>query len=96
MKAHIFEQACPLYQEGAITPIFEGDMPPEKKNPKSGANIGTIAGELLIPSMFFHCPQKLLCFSLSIGGVLVHLIIHIVDDMPFPLEQHLSHRSNNN
>jgi hypothetical protein len=34
MKAHIFEQACPLYQEGAITPIFEGDMPPEKKNQK--------------------------------------------------------------
>jgi hypothetical protein len=34
MKAHIFEQACPLYQEGAITPIFEGDMPPEKKTPK--------------------------------------------------------------
>jgi hypothetical protein len=28
MKSHIFERACPLYQEGAITPIFEGDMPP--------------------------------------------------------------------
>ncbi|MGK3734335.1 MAG: hypothetical protein ACI90V_001172, partial [Bacillariaceae sp.] len=27
-KAHIFERACPLYQEGAVTPIFEGDMPP--------------------------------------------------------------------
>jgi hypothetical protein len=30
MKAHIFEQACPLYQEGALTPIFDGDMPPLK------------------------------------------------------------------
>jgi hypothetical protein len=47
MKAHIFELACPLYQEGAITPIFEGDMPPPKKTPKSGANIGPIAGVLL-------------------------------------------------
>jgi hypothetical protein len=28
MKAHIFERACPVYQEGAVTPIFEGDMPP--------------------------------------------------------------------
>jgi len=28
MKAHIFERACPLYQEGALTPIFEGDTPP--------------------------------------------------------------------
>jgi len=28
MKAHIFERACPLYQEGALTPIFWGDMPP--------------------------------------------------------------------
>ncbi|MGK3758184.1 MAG: hypothetical protein ACI8RD_010498, partial [Bacillariaceae sp.] len=27
-KAHIFERACPLYQEGAISPIFEGDMTP--------------------------------------------------------------------
>ncbi|MGK3741613.1 MAG: hypothetical protein ACI8RD_013603 [Bacillariaceae sp.] len=27
MKAHIFERACPLYQEGTLTPIFEGDMP---------------------------------------------------------------------
>ena len=34
MKAHIFERACPLYQEGAVTPIFEGDMPPYKKGPK--------------------------------------------------------------
>jgi hypothetical protein len=33
MKAHIFERACPLYQEGALTPIFEGDMPP-KNDPK--------------------------------------------------------------
>jgi hypothetical protein len=34
MKAHIFDWACPLYQEGALTPIFEGDMPP-KNDPKS-------------------------------------------------------------
>jgi hypothetical protein len=34
MKSHIFERACPLYQEGAVTPIFEGDMPPLKKRPK--------------------------------------------------------------
>ena len=36
-----------LYQEGAITPIFEGDTPPKKMTPNSGANIGAIAGELL-------------------------------------------------
>jgi hypothetical protein len=30
MKVHIFERACPLYQEGTLTPIFEGDMPPKK------------------------------------------------------------------
>jgi hypothetical protein len=47
MKSHIFERACPLYQEGALTPIFEGDTPPKKKTPKSGANIGAIAGVLL-------------------------------------------------
>jgi hypothetical protein len=34
MKAHIFERACPLYQEGALTPIFEGDMPPKKRPQK--------------------------------------------------------------
>jgi hypothetical protein len=28
MKAHIFERACPLYQDGALSPFFEGDMPP--------------------------------------------------------------------
>jgi hypothetical protein len=34
MKAHIFEPKCPLYQDGALTPIFDGDMPPYKKDPK--------------------------------------------------------------
>jgi hypothetical protein len=48
MKANISERACPLYQEGALTPIFEGDMPPKKRTPKSGPNIGAIAGVLLI------------------------------------------------
>jgi hypothetical protein len=32
MKAHIFERACPLYEEGVLTPSING----------------TIAGELLI------------------------------------------------
>jgi hypothetical protein len=36
MKAHIFERACPLYQEGALSLFFEGDMPPKKK-PKVAA-----------------------------------------------------------
>jgi hypothetical protein len=35
----------PLYQEGTLTPIFEGDMPPKKRTPKSGSNIGAIAGD---------------------------------------------------
>jgi hypothetical protein len=34
MKAHIFERGFPLYQDGALSPIFEGDMPPKKKTPK--------------------------------------------------------------
>jgi hypothetical protein len=48
MKAHLFERACPLYQEGAIRPIFEGDMPPKQMTPKSGAVNGTITGILLM------------------------------------------------
>jgi hypothetical protein len=47
MNAHIFERTCPLYQEGAIRPIFEGDMPHKKMTPKSGAVNGTITGKLL-------------------------------------------------
>jgi hypothetical protein len=35
MKPHIFERACPLYQEGALTPIFEGNMPPKNRPPKA-------------------------------------------------------------
>ncbi|MGK3737466.1 MAG: hypothetical protein ACI90V_004311 [Bacillariaceae sp.] len=48
MKAHIFERACPLYQEGAITPIFEGDMTPLKKTPNHGRYMTAIAGVLLM------------------------------------------------
>jgi hypothetical protein len=43
MKAHIFERACPLYQDGALTPIFEGDMPHKKKTPNVCPVNGTIA-----------------------------------------------------
>jgi hypothetical protein len=52
MKAHIFERACPLYQEGAISP-FLGEISPHKKRPpKSGAVNGTIAGALFKISIF--------------------------------------------
>jgi hypothetical protein len=47
MNAHIFERACPLYQEGAITPIFEGDIPPKKKTPNSCPVNGAVTGKLL-------------------------------------------------
>jgi hypothetical protein len=47
MNAHIFERTCPLYQEGAIRPIFEGDMPPKKMTPKSCPVNGTVTGILL-------------------------------------------------
>jgi hypothetical protein len=47
MNTHIFERACPLYQEGALTPIFEGDMPPLKKDPKPCPVNGTVTGKLL-------------------------------------------------
>jgi hypothetical protein len=42
-KARAFEKAYALSQEGAIGPIFEGDMPRKKMTPKSGAVSGTIA-----------------------------------------------------
>jgi hypothetical protein len=41
------ERACTLSQDGAIGPIFEGDMPPKKMTPKSGAVNSTITGILL-------------------------------------------------
>jgi hypothetical protein len=47
MNAHIFERACPLYQEGALTPIFGGDMPPPKRTPKPCPVNGTVAPILL-------------------------------------------------
>jgi hypothetical protein len=46
MKAHIFERACPLYQEGAITPIL-GRYAPLKKTPNRGRYMTAIAGVLL-------------------------------------------------
>jgi hypothetical protein len=47
-KARLLERGCILSKKGAICPIFEGDMPPKKYNPKSGAVNGTITGILLI------------------------------------------------
>jgi hypothetical protein len=37
----------PSLSRGGDNSYFEGDMPPKKKTPKSGANIGAIAGDLL-------------------------------------------------
>jgi hypothetical protein len=36
-----------MAKKGAKRPIFEGNMPPKKMYPKSGANIGAITGILL-------------------------------------------------
>jgi hypothetical protein len=33
-KARALERACTPSQDGAIGPIFEGDMPPKKNDPK--------------------------------------------------------------
>ena len=41
MNAHIFERACPLYQEETLTPIFGGDMPPKKRPQKGVPLTGT-------------------------------------------------------
>jgi hypothetical protein len=46
-KERALERACTPSQDGAIGPIFEGDMPPKKMTPKSGAVNGTITGILL-------------------------------------------------
>jgi hypothetical protein len=47
-KARVLERgSCILSKRGAICPIFEGDMPPKKYTPKSGAVNGTITGILL-------------------------------------------------
>jgi hypothetical protein len=35
-------------RKGAKRPIFEGNMPPKKSDPKIGADIGAITGILLI------------------------------------------------
>jgi hypothetical protein len=33
-KARALERACIVAQDGAIGPVFEGDMPPEKNDTK--------------------------------------------------------------
>jgi hypothetical protein len=40
-EARAFERSCTVSQDGAICPIFEGDMR-SKNDPKSGAVNGTI------------------------------------------------------
>jgi hypothetical protein len=46
-KARVLERGCIRSKKGAICLIFEGDMPPKKYTPKSGAVNGTINGILL-------------------------------------------------
>jgi hypothetical protein len=65
-KTRAFEQSCTVSQDGAIGPIFEGDMPLEKMTPKSGAVNGTITGILLKMKLsFFVFPSQNLCVSCS-------------------------------
>jgi len=48
MKPHIFERACPLYQEGALTPILREICPCKKKTPNSCPVNRAVTGKLLI------------------------------------------------
>jgi hypothetical protein len=59
-KARVFERSCTVSQDGAIGPIFEGDMPPKKMTLKSGAVNGTITGILLIIIQFLMMSSILL------------------------------------
>jgi hypothetical protein len=62
-QTRAFERRRTVSQYGSFSPIFEGDMPPEKRTPKYDAASGTIAGVLLIASCLVLTASRLSCLS---------------------------------